>query len=149
MLTLYMNRDYENELWSPSSYFDYELDPEFLSSDFTKKVIQTIDNSEWISENMVKSPILGNIRIEDISGGAKTLIVLNHVDNIIVSTTRLGRNCIPLLEDIANRKDIVMTSEYPLMFSDNFTFTVGESGEIIKGFDSYTKAFGEYHKWDE
>lgn len=115
MLHLYIG-DKENSLYTPEIYFDNRFKKEWLESEFAKKVIKEIDKSDVLSSNLIDGPI-GLIPPQYLSGGAKTLILLNVMDfNRFVNLNGCGENCADFLLEIANDKDLYCTIEYPMFF---------------------------------
>lgn len=92
-----------NELAIADGWFDNQLPDEYYVTDFSKRVIKTIDKSDVINENMVESLVLGCIPMTSISRGSKGLILYRYTDKI-VNLVSLGDNCIPILLDILKKK---------------------------------------------
>lgn len=95
----------------------------------------------------IESPVIGTISFREISEGATSLIILNNVPEI-VPLKFMGDNCLNLLADIANRKDItVCTSSVREMFSHGFK-EIRIVNNNLDFYDYYDKAgdnyFGEY-----
>lgn len=80
-----------------------------------------MDNSDVYGRNLIISPILGGIPPERLSGGAKTLLALYSEDNVIFRLSAMGDNCLPLLADIAEIKDITLTTNELRPLFDNST----------------------------
>lgn len=102
MLSIYFGH-LDDELGIADGWFDNQLDDKYYCTEFSKRVVSEIDNSEIINENMVVSPVLGGIPITDISSGSKGLIIMKYTDRM-VNLVSLGDNCIPLLLEIAHEK---------------------------------------------
>lgn len=107
MLKVYVERRLYKEEITFSGWFDYDLDDEYLETDFSKYVVKEIDKSELVNRNLVISPVLGSISTERISGGAKTLICMKYMDKV-PRCSHFGDNCFPILAEICKEKDIVM-----------------------------------------
>lgn len=114
-----------NELVVADDWFDNQLPDEYYVTDFSKRVIKTIDKSDVINENMVESPVLGCIPMTSISRGSKGLILYRYTDKI-VNLVSLRDNCIPLLLDILKEKGTLTVSTERLV--DFYEF--GYIGEI-------------------
>lgn len=114
-----------NELVVADGWFDNQLPDEYYVTDFSKRVIKTIDKSDVINENMVESPVLGCIPMTSISRGSKGLILYRYTDKI-VNLVSLGDNCIPILLDILKERGTLTVSTERLV--DFYEF--GYVGEI-------------------
>ena len=109
MLKLYYG-ELENVKYTGDGWFENQLGVEYLETDFSKSVVKRIDKSDVYNKNIIVSPILGGIPPERLSGGSKTLICINYTDWIF-SITAMGENCYPILAEIAEKKDIIMTCD--------------------------------------
>lgn len=132
-------------LQSGDGYFDNWLDEEVLETDFAKRVVREIDKSELVSKRLVQSPVLGSIPVSDISGGAKSLIILMFTDKIM-ELEALGDNCFPLLFEIGKQKDITLSME---AYRDLFGSGVSQvrllnTDEVITSKEAFRTA---YIKW--
>lgn len=114
-----------NELAIADGWFDNQLPDEYYVTDFSKRVIKTIDKSDVINENMVDSPVLVCIPMTSISRGAKGLILYRYTDKI-VNLVSMGDNCIPILLDILKERGTLTVSTERLI--DFYEF--GYVGEI-------------------
>lgn len=123
MLSIYFGC-MDNELRTADGWFNNQLPEEYYTTDFSKRVVKKIDNSEILSNNTVDSPVLGIIPITGVSSGSKGVIVLMYTD-MVVNLVSLGDNCIPSLLEILDHKDLVVSS---LRFVDFYKF--GYTGEI-------------------
>ena len=107
MLKLYVG-EMENGLGFPDHHFEGELPYGIIMEDFARKAILHIDKSEVKGEDIVSSPILGGIPANNISTGAKNVIVMMYDDTVVCSLDFCGENCIPLIIEIAKQKDLTV-----------------------------------------
>jgi hypothetical protein len=111
--------DKEEYINAPEIFFDYSHAPEWILSDFSKLVIKKIDKSEVIDKDCIMSPILGAIPVSEISGGTKTLIMMNFDDSHIFNASSCGDNCADFIVDISERKDLTIRLGYIMEFPSN------------------------------
>lgn len=143
MVTVYFELP-DDEIISTSKYFNNSYTDEWLD-DWAKKVIKEIDNSELISEGLVKSPVLGPITIREISGGAKALITMKSDDSVISNANSCGDNCAALLAELSRKKDFSIYLSYPMKFSDLiFDMKIARTGSICHTAAEFEK---EYLEW--
>ena len=114
MLNIYVG-EMANSLTQVKSYFNNVLEDKYLETDFAKKVVKEIDNSDLINKNLVISPVIGSIPPSMISGGSKALIILNFTDEII-PLYLMGENCYPILANISKDKDVTVTTDSTVRF---------------------------------
>lgn len=138
MLKVYIERKLFREEISLEGWFDYDLDDELLETEFSKRVVKEIDNSELINRNLVISPVLGSISTRNISGGAKTLICMKYMDKV-PRCSHFGDNCFPLLAEICKEKDIIMlldTSFLPFNYGFDSVYFI-DSGKTVYDNESF------------
>lgn len=127
------------EKYVSSGYFEHWLDDKYIESDFAKRVVKEIDNSELVNANLTISPVLGGIPTSKISGGAKALICIMYTD-IIFGLSQMGENCYSVLADICKEKDVTMIADIALL-----PFSWGDFGKIhFLDDDSYVTSDKDY-----
>lgn len=126
-------------IWDIDGTFDYNFEDEWMQNDFAKEVIEVVDQSKLIAPKIIESPVLGTIIHEWISGGAKTLIMMYNVNNIVHCGNNLGDNCWPLLLKLSKSKDIVIDLTYYPKFDwvDNTSVHIINNNKIVNNFDSF------------
>lgn len=62
--------------YNTSVYFNNTYEPEWFDSELAKEMIRDIDDSEVLSGECINSPVLGQIPLERLSGGVKTLLLM-------------------------------------------------------------------------
>ena len=96
----------EDFIYDPDMYFNNTYDEKWITSDIARKIIKDIDKSEVLGENCIESPILGQISPKDLSGGAKTLMLIYNNPNLVINASACGDNCVKWLLQMAEEKDI-------------------------------------------
>lgn len=87
-------------------YFDNTYQDEWLEDENVKQIIKDIDRSDVLSPSCIQSPVLGQIPVTSISGGAKTLICLLKDDEAYIDLVNCGENCEDWIVKIGQMKDI-------------------------------------------
>jgi hypothetical protein len=129
---IYGKVDADNYIFDPDTFFNNQFDEDWIVDDFSKKVIADIDNSEVQGPYSILSPVLGSISTERLSGGVKTLILINNDSDHIFNASACGDNCAKWLIDIGKRKDITIRLGYLMDFGDdNFDITIQNTGRIV------------------
>ena len=101
--------DWPDRVAYVSNYFDAQYEASWLQSDMAKRIIKTIDDSEYVSGEFIQSPVLGGISPRDLSTGCKALLIILNEPDTVVSGDRMGDNCYPLLLEIAKDRDVTIT----------------------------------------
>lgn len=150
MLNIYIEdktgtpKEYESYV---SDYFDFSFFPEWFSDEFVQKIIREIDKSEVqvvpnINSTNILSPVLGNIAPERLSSGCKALILI-HICDLKVNGDRLGDNCVPLLLELAGRKDVYISLSHIMKFPDEFDAVIINNGKHITSYKEFVSIFVE------
>lgn len=95
--------------------------------------IQAVDRSEVIGPHLIDSPFLGPISQRELSGGVKTLILINNDDGHIFNASACGDNCAEWLLKIGKIKDVTIRLGYFMDFGeDKFEIRVVNTGRIVR-----------------
>lgn len=103
----------------PDKYFQKYFKSEWMYSDFTKKVIETIDKSNLTAEEGYNYNLVSRfgtmIHPYDLSTGTKVLLMLYFLNfenkqehPRLLKFSNMGENCYPFLEEIGEYKDITI-----------------------------------------
>lgn len=156
-------------IWGPDSYFGGHYKEEWFNDPFNVKVVEELDKSSMIVPGVFRSPYLGNINHLQISGGAKGVILLNTLPDVIVPMSAIGDNCYPLIKEVAMCKQVNLYYQgyIPLGLNDSFLFydidkkllfngtearhwCIWEApGEVELFFEPYHPGAGPYHPMEE
>lgn len=119
-------------------FFDNNYDSQWFLDPMVKRMITDIDKSEVISENIIQSPVLGQIPPSMISGGVKALILMLKTDNVIWATA-CGDNCARWIVEISKMKDVTICLEHLLHFPDDFEAICVDDGMEIHSLYDYSE----------
>lgn len=105
MLKALFGYEFEDIVMKVDSYFDgmYEPDWFYPEDDLIKRIVKEIDGCEINGMNVI-SPVFNSISVRDLSGGAKTLIMMYRLDDFCTDLTVLGGNCEDLLLEVSDRR---------------------------------------------
>lgn len=136
MLNIWLGTNFlfmENKISYVSNYFDAMYEESWFKSDMAKHIIRTIDKSEYIDGDYIRSPEFGGIPPRDLSTGCKALLILLNEPESIVSGDRMGDNCYPVLFEMAKDHDYTITLCHMMDFRGvaNFIFRNARTGKIV------------------
>lgn len=138
MLNIYFgDKEGSKYIYNPDSYFNHWYDPNWLVKDLSKEIIKAVDKSEVIGPNLIQSPVFGAMSPDRLSGGTKTLILIDNDNEHIFNATHCGNNCAPYLLKIAENKDVTVTLEYIMDFGTDFEIKILNTGNVVNNFDDY------------
>lgn len=141
----------EDFIYNGDAFFNDEREDEWLSNELVKQMILDIDKSEVLDNNLIKSPVLGLIPPEYLSGGVKTLISILYNPELIFNATGCGENCSKWLLKIADEldEDIIINLQYNMKFTEEpFHIKVMNTDTVItKDSDLALEALGLSDKY--
>lgn len=128
----YGELDSENYIFNPDSFFNNTYEDEWISDPFTVEMIKEIDGSVVVGPRLIDSPFLGPIPAERLSGGVKTLILMNFDDAHIFNGSACGDNCAPWILRIGNKKELYIRLGYLMDFGDgSFEIEIMNLGTVV------------------
>jgi hypothetical protein len=125
--------DVPDSIYNTSVYFKNSYEPEWMVSDLAKKIISDVDKSEVVDSECIKSPVLGMIPPERLSGGTKTLLLaLNEPDKIFNAST-CGDNCAKWFLEIGKIQDITINLRHMMSFGRDkaFDICIKNNGQVV------------------
>ena len=132
MLNIYFG-NMEEAIYNPAVYFKNTYESEWLESELAKKMIQDVDDSEVLSGECIKSPVLGQIPPERLSGGVKTLLLMLNEPDRIFNASTCGDNCAKWILEIAKQKDLTINLRHMMNFGKDtdFEIKIKNGGEVV------------------
>ena len=95
---------------------------------------------------MIDSPFLGSIPVERLSGGVKTLILMNNDSEHIFNASACGDNCAKWILEIAKKKDLTIRLGYLMDFGkDDFSIEIVNLGKEVHNALELTEAVLDNH----
>lgn len=107
MLKIYFG-DLEEAIFNTDIFFDNTYEDSWITDELSREIIKDIDKSEVIGPHIIDSPVLGSIPVEKISGGAKTLILINHDKDHVFNASTCGDNCARWILKMADTEDVTI-----------------------------------------
>lgn len=151
MLNIYfgemLENDFPNYVYNTSVYFDNTYLDAWITDDFSKKMIKDIDKAVVLGPSAIDSKALGVIPVKQLSGGVKTLLLLQHDPSKIFNASTCGDNCAKWILRIAKttKRDITINLRHLMDFGEKpFEFKLMNSGTIIHNTQEYVSSAGIY-----
>lgn len=122
----------ENYIFDPDTYFNNQADRKWLLEDLSKEMIRDVDKSDVVGENLIQSSRLGPIPPQWLSGGVKTLILIEHDNTHVFNASACGPNCAKWLLKIGQKKEILVRLGYIMDFGkDPFEIVIENTGKTV------------------
>lgn len=151
MLNIYFGempeKEFPNYVYNTSVYFDNTYLDSWITDEFSKKMIKSIDKAVVLGPNAIDSKALGVIPIKQLSGGLKTLLLLQHDQSKIYNASTCGDNCAKWILKIAAQADgdITINLRHFMDFGEKpFEFKLMNNGSIIHNTQEYVLSAGIY-----
>lgn len=135
MLNIYFGNMPE-AIYNTEVYFQNVYDDEWITDDFAREVIKKVDKSEVLDSQAIKSPVLGIIGPERLSGGTKTLILIKNMPRMVFNASTCGDNCARFILKLAKDNDITINLRHIMNFGKTrFTAKILNDGAVVSGME--------------
>jgi hypothetical protein len=121
------------------SYFLRNMRIEWFADPFVVRIIKEVDKTDVIpfrDSYIIDSPVFGIMPPERLSTGCKSLILLHKI-NMKLDGARLGDNCLGLLLEMAEEKDIEIALGHIPKFPEPFTALVINTNVYVHSVSEY------------
>ena len=147
MLKIYYgDLESDNYIFNPDVFFNNSYEDEWITDSFSVEMIKDIDQSDVLGAKVIDSPFLGSIPVERLSGGVKTLILMNNDSEHIFNASACGDNCAKWILEIAKKKDLTIRLGYLMDFGkDDFSIEIVNLGKEVHNALELTEAVLDNH----
>ena len=123
--------DMPKAIYNTKVYFNNKYKDSWLLDPVAQEMIKSIDKSSVIGGNVIDSPYLGMIPPTGLSGGVKTLILIQNEPKTIFNASTCGDNCAKWLLALAEKKDITINLTHIMDFGNDFeVYVVNEKKKV-------------------
>ena len=131
----------DNYINVPDIFFNNTYEDEWITDKLSVEMIKDVDKSEVIGPHLIDSPYLGPISPERLSGGVKTLMLINNDSDHIFNASACGDNCAKWILNISKTKDITIRLGYLMDFGNEpFDAEIVNTGEVVHNLAELNKA---------
>ena len=132
-------------IYNTSVYFKNVYEDEWITDSFTKEMIMDIDKSRVLDNAVIDSPVMGKIAPTSLSGGVKTLILMNYEPEKVFNASACGDNCAKWILKIAQEKELTINLRHIMDFgTGSFTIHILNTGEIVHNMKELIPIAGLY-----
>ncbi len=123
----------EDAIYNTSVYFKNTYQDEWITDELSVEMIKDVDKSDVIGPRLIESPVLGAISPKELSGGVKTLILINKDRNKIFNASTCGDNCAKWLLKIGETDDVIINLRHLMDFGgDEFEIEIMNTHQIVR-----------------
>lgn len=130
MLNIYFGKMPE-AIYNTAAYFKNTYQGDWITTDFAREVIKGVDRSEVFDKYLIKSPVLGMISPEELSGGTKTLLLIRNCPDMVFNASTCGDNCARYILKIARERDVTINLYHIMRFGKRFKVKVLNDGAVV------------------
>lgn len=130
MLNIYFGK-MPDAIYNTVAYFNNTYQEDWLTTDFAREVIKGVDRSEIIDKQLIKSPVLGLIPPEQLSGGTKTLLLIQNCPDMVFNASTCGDNCAKYILKIAKERDVTINLYHIMRFGKRLKAKILNDGAIV------------------
>jgi len=144
MLKIYFG-DLPEAIYNTAVYFKNRYKKEWITSPGAVEMIRDVDSSTVLSGGAIDSPVMGIIPPVNLSGGVKTLILIDNLPDMIFNASACGDNCAKWLLKMGREKDVTVNLRHIMDFGDGtFEIYVMNTDTVVKNMDELVRIAGRY-----
>ena len=141
----YFFGDYPEAIYNTNVYFDNTYKDKWITKSISKEIIKDVDKSEVLDEKTILSPIFGNMSPKKLSGGTKTLLLIDNDSKNVFNASTCGDNCAKWILKIAQDRKVVINLRHLMDFGkDEFKIKVINTGKIVKNMSELVLEAGDF-----
>jgi hypothetical protein len=110
--------DCKEAIYNTSVYFKNTYRDEWITDKLSVEMIKDVDKSVVAGPHVIESPVLGAISPRELSGGVKTLILINKETGKIFNASTCGDNCAKWLLKMGTERDIIINLRHLMDFGE-------------------------------
>lgn len=144
MLNIYFG-DMPQAIYNTAIYFKNTYEDSWITDELSREMILDIDKSKVIGARIIDSPVLGAITPRELSGGVKTLILIDHVSDKIFNASTCGDNCAKWLLKMGEEKDITINLRHLMDFGNQkFQIHILNTDQVVHSMEELVPVAGLY-----
>lgn len=125
--------DIPEAIYNTAVYFKNTYKDQWITNEYSRRMIKDVDRSDVISESVIQSPVLGSFTPLQLSGGVKTLMLIKFDHHHVFNASTCGDNCAKWILDMAKKDKVVINLYHVMDFGkDEFKIRVINSGNIAR-----------------
>ena len=132
MLNVYFG-EMPDAIYNTAVYFKNTYHDSWITNPLSVQMIKDVDKSDVVSGSVIESSMLGSITPLALSGGVKTLMLVNFDRKHVFNASTCGDNCAKWLLKIAEKRKVVINLHHVMDFGkEPFKIKVLNNGKIVK-----------------
>ncbi len=137
MLNIYFGK-LPDAIYDTATYFNNTYLDSWITDERAQAIIRDIDRAKVLSPQAVDSKALGVIPATGLSGGTKTLLLIDHMPDKVFNASTCGDNCAEWILKIAkaHKEDITINLHHIMDFDPKkkgkpFELRILNTGRVV------------------
>ena len=137
--------DMPEAIYNTAVYFKNVYEDDWITAPLAKEMILDVDKSTVLDSAVIDSPIMGKIAPTSLSGGVKTLILMENEPEKIFNASTCGDNCAKWILKIAENEDITINLRHLMDFGEGtFDICIMNTNQIVHNMKELIPIAGYY-----
>lgn len=132
-------------IFNTAVYFKNVYEDSWITDPVAKEMIFDIDQSIVLDSAVIDSPVMGKITPTSLSGGVKTLILMQNQRDKIFNASTCGNNCAKWILKLSETDDLTINLRHLMDFgSGRFSIRILNTGQIVYSMKELVPIAGVY-----
>lgn len=124
--------DMPEAIYNTAVYFKNVYEDGWITAPIAKEMILDIDKSIVLDGAVIDSPVMGKISPIGLSGGVKTLILMENEPENVFNASTCGDNCAKWILKIAEDQNLTINLRHLMDFGDgNFDICILNTNQVV------------------
>ncbi len=144
MLSIYYG-DMPEAIYNTAVYFKNTYQDRWITKPLSVEMIKDVDKSEVVGPGLIQSPYLGPISPLQLSGGVKTLMLIDNDRKHVFNASTCGDNCAKWILHMAQKRKVVINLHHLMDFGKaGFRIKILNTGTTAHNMEELLLAAGKY-----
>ncbi|MCD8327206.1 MAG: DUF4869 domain-containing protein [Lachnospiraceae bacterium] len=132
-------------IFNTSVYFKNDYEDEWITDPFAREMILDVDKSVVLDSAVIDSPVMGKIPPTSLSGGVKTLILIQNEPEKIFNASTCGNNCAKWILKMSKDRDLTINLRHIMDFGEGeFLIRILNTDQIVHNMKELVPIAGLY-----
>lgn len=144
MLSIYYGNMPE-AIYNTAVYFNNTYQESWFEDELAQQMIKSVDKSTVLGGRLIDSKALGLIPPTSLSGGVKTLLLIQNEPDRVFNASTCGDNCARWILKLAKTQDITINLRHMMDFGGRkFTIKVLNTGDVVHSMKELALIAGDF-----
>lgn len=137
--------DMPEAVYNTAVYFKNVYEESWIAQPLSRAMIADVDKSEVLDNLVIDSPVMGKIPPLSLSGGVKTLILMENVPDRVFNASTCGDNCAKWILKIAENRELTINLRHLMNFGqERFDIHILNTDQVVHNMKELVMVAGFY-----